>query len=60
MFALPIMSIVGSLPGGLLSALIIGIGLHQAWSMTGPHKLMVSGPYKVGGGLSGAAEQPTP
>jgi hypothetical protein len=49
-FALPIMSIVSSFPGGILSALIIGIGLHQAWSMTGAHKLTVSGPYKVGSG----------
>ena len=58
-FALPIMSIVGSLPGGLLSALIIGIGLHQAWSMTGPPKLTVSGPYKVGTGPTPDAAQPT-
>lgn len=49
-FALPVMSILGSLPGGLLSALIIFIGLRQAWTMTGSHVLDVSGPYKVGGG----------
>ena len=49
-FALPVMSIAGSLPGGLLSALIIFIGLRQAWTMTGAHVLNVSGPYKVGGG----------
>jgi len=49
-FALPVMYIIGSFPGGILSALIIGIGLHQAWTMTGPPKLTVSGPYKVGPG----------
>ena len=49
-FALPVMSIVGSLPGGLLSALIIVFGLLQAWNMTRAHVLDVSGPYKVGGG----------
>jgi len=34
----------------LLSALIIFIGLRQAWTMTGSHVLDVSGPYKGGGG----------
>jgi hypothetical protein len=57
-FALPIMYIIGSFPGGLLSALIIGIGLHQAWSMTGRHKLSVSGPYKIGTGPNTPADQP--
>ena len=57
-FALPAMSIISSFPGGLLSALIIGIGLHQAWSMTGAHKLTVSGPYKVGPGSEGVGSQP--
>jgi hypothetical protein len=47
---LPVISVISSFPGGLLSALIIGIGLYQAWSMTGRHKLAVSGPYKVGPG----------
>lgn len=49
-FALPVLYIVGSLPGGLLSALIIGIGLRQAWVMTGAAVLEISGPYKVGAG----------
>jgi hypothetical protein len=49
-FALPVMSVLGSLPGGLLSALIILFGLLQAWTMTRAHALDVSGPYKVGSG----------
>ena len=53
-FALPVTYIVSSLPGGLLSALIIGIGLRQAWVMTGTPKLEISGPYKVGAGTSPA------
>lgn len=59
-FALPIMSIISSFPGGLLSALIIGIGLYQAWSMTGRPKLAVAGPYKVGPGVTPEPDQPTP
>ena len=55
-FALPVISIVQSMPGGILSALIIFIGLRQAWSMTGAHKLEVSGPYKVGSRPAAAAE----
>ena len=57
-FALPVMYIVGSFPGGILSALIIAIGLHQAWSMTGPHKLQISGPYRVGTGPDAPPPQP--
>jgi len=49
-FALPVLSIVESMPGGILSALIIFIGLRQAWTMTGAHVFNVSGPYKVGAG----------
>jgi hypothetical protein len=57
-FALPVMYIVGSFPGGILSALIIAIGLHQAWSMTGPHKFQISGPYRVGTGPDAPSPQP--
>jgi hypothetical protein len=49
-FMLPVLSIVRSMPFGLLSALIIAIGLRQAWSMTAAPKLAISGPYKVGTG----------
>ena len=47
-FALPVVFVIGSLPSGLLSALIILIGLRQAWRMTAAPAISVSGPYKVG------------
>jgi hypothetical protein len=47
-FALPVLAIVGSMPGGILSALIIFFGLRQAWRMTAAPALEVFGPYKVG------------
>ncbi len=46
--ALPIIIVVGSLPGGLLSGAIIAFGLLQAWRLTGVPQLHVSGPYRVG------------
>jgi hypothetical protein len=45
--ALPALVVFGSLPGGLLSALIIGIGMQQAWRMTGAPSLQISGPYRI-------------
>jgi len=45
--ALPVLVVFGSLPGGLLSALIIGIGMRQAWQMTGVPPLQISGPYRI-------------
>jgi len=47
-FALPVMYVAQSMPGGILSAIIILIGLRQAWSMTASPRLEISGPYKVG------------
>ncbi len=47
-FALPILMVVGSLPSGLISAFIIGVGMRQAWRMTSAIRLQVSGPYQVG------------
>lgn len=47
-FALPVMMVIGSLPGGLLSAAIIAFGMHQAWRMTGTPALQISGPYRIG------------
>jgi hypothetical protein len=47
-FALPIIYIVGSMPSGLISAIIIGIGMHQAWKMTAAQAHRISGPYRVG------------
>jgi hypothetical protein len=44
---LPIIAIVYSMPSGLISALIIGFGLRQAWRMTAGIPLEVTGPYRV-------------
>jgi hypothetical protein len=46
--ALPVLVVTGSLPYGLISALIILIGMRQAWMMTGAPRLQVFGPYRVG------------
>ena len=53
--ALPIVVILGSMPSGLISALIIGIGMHQAWNMTRALELTITGPFKVGSARSPAA-----
>lgn len=47
-FALPVMAVAGTMPSGLISALIIFIGMRQAWRMTATPTLDVSGPYRVG------------
>ena len=47
--ALPILAIIGSMPSGILSAIIIFFGLRQAWRMTRAPTLDVQGPYRVGG-----------
>jgi hypothetical protein len=54
-FALPVISVFGSMPFGLISAFIIFIGLRQAWSMTAAPVLEISGPYRVGSGPAPAA-----
>ena len=46
--ALPVIVVVSSLPSGLISALIIGIGMRQAWTMTRAADLTIAGPFKVG------------
>lgn len=46
--ALPVLVVFGSLPSGLISALIIGIGMRQAWTMTGTSRVTIHGPYRVG------------
>ena len=45
--ALPVMVIVGSMPSGLISALIIGFGIRQAWRMTAAPDLTFVGPLRV-------------
>lgn len=52
--ALPVLVIIGSLPSGLISALIMFIGMRQAWQMTRAPFVQVLGPYRVG------AAPPTP
>jgi hypothetical protein len=59
-FALPILAIVSDMPGGLISALIIGFGLMQAWKMTGGTTVSITGPYKVGGAPPEASTEPAP
>lgn len=45
---LPVYVILGSMPGGLISALIIGFGMVQAWQLTGTPALDIQGPFRVG------------
>lgn len=45
--ALPVLMVIGSLPGGLISAAIIAFGMQQAWRMTGTPPLLISGPYRI-------------
>jgi len=52
--ALPVLIVIGSLPSGLLSALIIGIGMRQAWRMTGAPPA-ITGPYRLGADAPAAA-----
>ena len=54
-FVLPVGAILRSLPFGLISALIIFIGMRQAWQMTAAPRLAISGPYKVGTGPASAS-----
>lgn len=56
--ALPVLAVVGSLPSGLISALIIGFGMHQAWKMTAAFTANVSGPYRVGAEPPPATDAP--
>jgi hypothetical protein len=51
--ALPVLVILGSMPGGLISAAIIGFGIVQAWQLTGAPKLVFEGPFKLADGGSG-------
>ena len=48
-FALPVIVVLGSMPGGIISALIIGFGMQQAWRMTAAVPFEITGPYRVGG-----------
>jgi hypothetical protein len=43
------MAVMGSGASGIISVIIIGVGLLQAWRMTAGHTVTITGPYKVGG-----------
>jgi hypothetical protein len=45
--ALPVLAVISSLPGGLISGAIIAFGMQQAWKMTGVPALQISGPYRI-------------
>ncbi|HTM33071.1 MAG TPA: hypothetical protein VL263_17285 [Vicinamibacterales bacterium] len=47
-FALPVLIVVNSLPGGLISAAIIAFGMQQAWRMTAAPQIVITGPYRIG------------
>lgn len=53
-FALPIMVITGG-GTGIITAIIIAVGLRQAWQMTAAHALTIAGPFRVGSGPSAAS-----
>lgn len=53
-FSLPVMTVFGSGSGGILSALIIAIGIYQAWRMSGAPTLGITGPFRVGGNAAAA------
>ncbi len=44
--ALPLLDAFSSMPGGLLTLLIIFFGLQQAWKQTAPDVSLVAGPYQ--------------
>jgi hypothetical protein len=44
---LPVLVVIASLPGGLISGAIIAFGMQQAWRMTGKSALTISGPYRI-------------
>lgn len=46
-FALPVLSVFSSLPGGLISAAIIAFGMQQAWRMTGAPQIVITGPFRI-------------
>lgn len=56
--ALPILVIVGSMPTGLISALILFFGMSQAWKMTGALPIAFQGPFRVGGTTPSAPAEP--
>jgi hypothetical protein len=52
-FALPILVITGG-GSGIITAIIIAVGLRQAWRMTAVPTLKIEGPYRIGSDATGA------
>ena len=48
-FVLPVLAVMGSGASGIISVIIIGVGMRQAWRMTAGHTVTITGPHKVGG-----------
>jgi hypothetical protein len=46
-FSLPVMAIFSG-GSGIITALIIAIGIHQAWQMSGAPALAITGPFRLG------------
>ena len=55
---LPLFAVFASGAGGLLVAIIIGVGMYQAWKMTAAAVHTVSGPYRVGDAGNAPPEAP--
>ncbi len=45
----PVRAVFSSGTGGIISALIIGFGMMQAWQQAKPHAVVFEGPFRVGG-----------
>lgn len=45
---LPVYVVTGSFPGSLISILIYGFAILQAWRITASRELAITGPFKVG------------
>lgn len=56
--AMPVLATFGGLPSSLISGLIIGFGLRQAWIMNGAVNIKFSGPFRVGTGPAAAPPAP--
>jgi hypothetical protein len=48
-FTLPVLLTIGGLPGSLISLLIYGFAIMEAWKLTRASKLELTGPFRVGG-----------
>lgn len=56
--AMPVFASFVGLPTSLITALIIGFGLRQAWIMNGAVGIKFSGPFRVGTGPAAAPPAP--